>query len=84
MILNKLDKLFKADGKTPEQKKMQKDIAKYVFKLTSLAIRGKLSNNDIDVLQKKYDNYFNKFPNVDSEESSKDKIAKLRAFVKKR
>ena len=66
-----------------EKKSLQKKISAKAWELTTLTVKGKAKNSDVDELELLYKKYFDKFPDKSGEISAKGRIAKLRQFVTK-
>lgn len=73
---------IKDNTKNIEQKRFHKVIQNEVWKVTKLFMSHKLTEKDIDKLDKLYENYHKKFPDIKGEQHANKRIAQLRGLIK--
>ena len=69
------------DGKTKEEKELQKKISQEAGSIARKAMTRTLKTSDIDKLEHLYEIYFKKFPDNERELNSKIRIKKLRTMI---
>ena len=72
---------IKFDGKSKDEKDLQKKISQEAVSIARKAMIHQLNNKDIDKLEHYYKIYFEKYPDTEREARSKDRIKKLRTMV---
>ena len=78
---NPFSKIF-SGTKDKDKEKLEQQISSKAWDISKKCAIGKMTNKDILELELLYNNYFKKYPNIKQEESSRDRIKKLKTMVK--
>ena len=72
---------IKFDGKSKDEKDLQKKISQEAGAIARKAMIHQLNSKDVDKLEHYYKIYFEKYPDIDRESRAKDRIKKLRTMI---
>lgn len=72
---------IKVDGRSSEEKQLQKVIQKEAWTISKKAMMRTLKSSDVDKLEKLYKKYFEKYPDAERQLNSEIRIRKLRQII---